>query len=802
MTTTTAAPRTCRTRSPFVADERLLQRRRVGPVDRAPAGGILALLPQLPDWPAATAHRTMRLRGATTILDWLLTHPGEGWQDRWTVSGADRDASWIGTLAPGDTRLAVTKRQEHVTGLACLLMCRVVLPSYDFLAAYRAKGLLDRVRKIMRPEVFARLENAAAERGLSGRDRGDALSVISKIVLHTGTDVDALTADDILEVYAWSVHAQPRRKQIPGLHAAWDLLGGIGVTPAGLTLRSALRRGQRSTTELVSDYGIRCRPIRDVFIRYLDERRPALDYNSLISLAGELAGAFWADIERHHPGIDTLHLPDEIAQAWKERVRVVTATDGTVRPRKNIHALLMRVRAFYLDIQQWALEDPSWVPWAVPSPVRKGDTLGYEKARRKTVAAMHQRVRERLPHLPALADAAGRCRAETAALLAAADEREPGEVFDHAGARYRRTAPKSADLAARHQASPAITVKNLVTGQAINLTRREDEAFWAWAIIETLRLSGVRLEELLEITHLALVSCQLPGTGEIVPLLQIVPSKSNEERLLLVDPELASVLATIITRLRARNGGTVPLVARYDHHERVTGPLLPHLFQRARGARREVISPGTVYTLINTALAAAGLKDAAGQPLAYRPHDFRRCFTTDAVTGGLPVHIAARLLGHKSLATTETYLAVFQEDLIRSYRVFLDTRRAIRPAGEYREPTDQEWQEFQRHFQIRKVALGTCGRPYGSSCQHEHACLRCAMLRISPQQRARLAEIIDNLRERITEAQMNGWLGEVQGLQVSLEAAKRKLASLDRSIERNRRTGTADLGMPIISDRQ
>ena len=46
-------------------------------MDRAPAGDILALLPQLPDWPAATAHRTMRLRGATTILDWLLTHPGE-----------------------------------------------------------------------------------------------------------------------------------------------------------------------------------------------------------------------------------------------------------------------------------------------------------------------------------------------------------------------------------------------------------------------------------------------------------------------------------------------------------------------------------------------------------------------------------------------------------------------------------------------------------------------------------------------------------------------------------------------------
>ena len=72
------------------------------------------------------------------------------------------------------------------------------------------------------------------------------------------------------------------------------------------------------------------------------------------------------------------------------------------------------------------------------------------------------------------------------------------------------------------------------------------------------------------------------------------------------------------------------------------------------------------------------------------------------------------------------------------------------------------------------------------------------MLRVSPQQRPRLAEIIHNLRERITEARMNGWLGEVQSLEVSLEAAKRKLASLDRSIERNRRTGPADLGMPAI----
>ena len=78
--------------------------------------------------------------------------------------------------------------------------------------------------------------------------------------------------------------------------------------------------------------------------------------------------------------------------------------------------------------------------------------------------------------------------------------------------------------------------------------------------METFRHTGVRIEELLEITHRALSTYRLPDTGQTVPLLQIVPSKNDEERLLLVSPELASVLATIITRLRDAHGA-IPLVA-------------------------------------------------------------------------------------------------------------------------------------------------------------------------------------------------------------------------------------------------
>ncbi|MET8992227.1 hypothetical protein ABZW49_42845 [Nonomuraea wenchangensis] len=129
-----------------------------------------------------------------------------------------------------------------------------------------------------------------------------------------------------------------------------------------------------------------------------------------------------------------------------------------------------------------------------------------------------------------------------------------------------------------------------------------------------------------------------------------------------------------------------------------------------------------------------------------RGADFRRIFATEAVTGGLSVHIAAKILGPDHLGTTQHYLAVFQEDLIRAYQGFLRARRAARPPEEYREPTDEEWAEFQQHFLLRRVELGNCGRPYAAPCHHEFACIRCPMLQVDPRQRLRQVEIVDILR--------------------------------------------------------
>lgn len=77
------------------------------------------------------------------------------------------------------------------------------------------------------------------------------------------------------------------------------------------------------------------------------------------------------------------------------------------------------------------------------------------------------------------------------------------------------------------------------------------------------------------------------------------------------------------------------------------------------------------------------------------------------------------------------------------------------------------------------MSIGTCARAFGAPCIHEHACVRYSLLRPDLTQRARLAEIRDNLIARIAETE--GWLGEVEGgSRSALAGAEEKLCQLDR----------------------
>ena len=771
---------------------------RVGPRNDLSPEEIVALLSGLPTWPdpARSDHWRRAGWGVTSVLDWLRRQPGEGWQERWLASGADHDLEWLSVIPAESAKAEITKKTMNSYGLYFLLLGKIVIPSYDFTRIYGCHVLFRRYRQVWwSKELVTRLDAAAEEFGMHRGSQAEGVRTLTKIALCTGIDLDQLTTEHFHQYREWAY--QRRGRSEGGQWPAWDLMRGLGVFPRDVSLRDEVIRGQWTPTEMVDHYRVKAPGVRQVLIRYLTERQASIDYSSLRALAGFLAGLFWADIEAHHPGIDTLSLPSEIVDPWKERMRFHLGKPGEPpRPRKEIHTTFTHVRAFYMDLQEWALEDPSWVPWAVPSPIRREDAGGQGKRRKQVEAEIHQRIRERLPHLPALVAAAEQHRQDQTELLALTRATPIGKTFRHREATYRRITSKASVTDPGRFVPSTARIEDVATGDRIDVAKTEDNAFWSWAIIETLRHTGVRAEELTEITQLALISYRLPRTGELVPMLQIVPSKLAEERLLLVSPELANVLASIITRLREHNGGTIPAVPRWDHHERVHSPALPHLFQRRKGYRNEVISYPLIKRMVNDTMARAGIHDAAGEPLTLTAHDFRRMFATEVVNGGLPIHIAARLLGHHSLATTQSYTAVFQDDLVRSYRAYLEQRRAMRPEAEYRAPTDEEWQEFQQHFELRKLELGDCGRPYGTPCKHEHACVRCPMLRVDPRQHRRLSEIVKNLNDRIAEAQTNGWLGEVEGLQVSLEAAISKLAQLNRTSASPGRV--AHLGMPII----
>jgi Phage integrase family len=743
-----------------------------------------------------------RRRGLPLLLDWLADQPGRTWQDRWLGSGADAAGErWADGPAQWLRRRGAysASRLELLTSsLLVAVGADIVRPSLGWLLTGGKKRKLARnMIRCRDRHGFARLDRLCADDpAITPHARGHILFRTAVIIAAKGGGLVDITIGDVLEIL--DVEAALRGQTRSG-SATFRMLRVMGVFGDGVpSLREIRSTGQRPVEELVDRYPIACRPIRDLLVDYLKERQPALDYVTLRNQSYVLAGCFWRDLEQHHPGIDSLRLDPDTAGAWKRRLRTrtTTTTTGTGQTveieveRLSYLDTLATVRAFYLDLAEWAHEDPArWGPWVAPCPIGRED-LNRRKFVRRRKARMDARTRDRLPVLPVLVRAAAQWRTDTAALLTAARAAAPGQRFTAAGQTLIRSVRPHAD-------PDNIWAHHPDTGARRLLNREEDHAFWAWAIIEVLRLTGVRVEELLELSHHSLVQYRLPTSGELVPLLQIAPSKTDTERLLVVSPELADALATIIARIRDDNGA-VPLVRARDRHELVWSPPAPLLFQRRLRTEQHAISGGLVASLLDAALARTGLTDPSdGSPLRYTPHDFRRIFITDAVLGGLPPHIAQVIAGHQDINVTMGYTAVYPEEAIKSHLAFLARRRALRPTEEYRTPTDEEWQQFLGHFERRKVATGTCGRAFGTPCIHEHACIRCPMLWPEPAQRGRLVEIRDNLTARIIEAEREGWLGEVEGLQLSLTGAQDKLAQIDR----RPRTATVDLGIPTPTSR-
>ncbi|HEV2452003.1 MAG TPA: hypothetical protein VGS62_08755, partial [Streptosporangiaceae bacterium] len=488
------------------------------------------------DNPSSQGNRT---RGLMALLDWLQDQPGDTWQERWAGSGADaagRGWSRLSGRWLRDRGENIRWRQGELgIGLRMAVSADVIRPSLRWLVA--AKGsksaLAGSLAQVRDAEGFAHLRRLCGESGTTGAVLARTLSRAALIVAAKGGCVRDITAGDVLELLDTeaALHASP-----PGdTGVFYRLLRRAGhFDPAApQTLRELRTTGQRTPEEMIDRCHLACGPVRDLLVDYLRERQPAVDYITLESLARSLGRDFWQDLEQHHPGICTLRLPAEVASTWKQRrrTRPKTVTDPATGqktevavPRLNYRECFTRVRAFYLDIAQWAAEDPArWGPWVARCPVSPAE-INRRKAARHRKSRIDARTRERLPVLPVLVQSVSQRRKDADALLHTARATPPGQAFSAAGQTLIRSVT-------RHATSAKVWADDPADGQRRDLTLEEDHAFWSWAIVEVLRATGIRIEELLEITHYSLVQYRLPATGEIVPLLQIAPSKTDTERL-------------------------------------------------------------------------------------------------------------------------------------------------------------------------------------------------------------------------------------------------------------------------------
>lgn len=171
------------------------------------------------------------------------------------------------------------------------------------------------------------------------------------------------------------------------------------------------------------------------------------------------------------------------------------------------------MRAFYLDLQSWAIEDPArWGPWVARCPIPPIASRGYSAGRRRMAERVADRTRTRQPMLDLLTNHIRMERDRTRALLAGA-EASDGQPFVVSGVRYVHVVQSAPGAGVSSQRGPrasrgaatappvvgaSLRIRRGDGGPPISVEADEGQAFWSWAAIEVLRLTGIRHEELLD----------------------------------------------------------------------------------------------------------------------------------------------------------------------------------------------------------------------------------------------------------------------------------------------------------------
>jgi hypothetical protein len=315
--------------------------------------------------------------------------------------------------------------------------------------------------------------------------------------------------------------------------------------------------------QLVDRHGIANPAVRELLVEYLRRREPGVDYSTLRSLATRLAGTFWARIEKISPGQADLRIPGHVYDQWKAEISI--RRDG--HPRTNTDTVLLAVRSLYLDLHTWSVGEPErWAQWVALCPVDPADLVGGGRRQQRARERSADRTRVRQPLLPSLvAHVQDRCQ-HLWQLLQAAGDAEPEALITVDGRAYRRVWTREDQRLLASNGHRRVRVRDQETGEVLNIVREEETAFWEWAVVEVLRHTGVRIEELLELTQLSIRQYRRPN-GETIGLLVVAPSKTDRERVIPMTADLLSVIAAVIRRHTAGRAA-IPRITRYDPHDK------------------------------------------------------------------------------------------------------------------------------------------------------------------------------------------------------------------------------------------
>jgi hypothetical protein len=179
-----------------------------------------------------------------------------------------------------------------------------------------------------------------------------------------------------------------------------------------------------------------------------------------------------------------------------------------------------------------------------------------------------------------------------------------GEQFTHAGHSYQRMNSRSDQRHHDDPQFPSVRVRDQQTGEVRSLSDDEEAAFWEWAYVEILRHTGLRVEELVELAHTSIRQYRRPKRRDH----RAAGHRPVEDRSGAGHShvgQLFHVIAMIV--LRQTSHGPIPLIPRYDGHERVRTAPMPYLFQRQIGGVCKVTSPGD-----HPEQAAEAVPDARG----------------------------------------------------------------------------------------------------------------------------------------------------------------------------------------------